>query len=81
LRLTDLKQETAEVYPFETARDPRRLCTDVDENILSKFHLSIKPSSISFERDFLFCSRINVPIRGRMSDEALSNILFMHENP
>ncbi|MES1906700.1 MAG: hypothetical protein MHPSP_004823, partial [Paramarteilia canceri] len=60
LKLADLKYDTAEVNPLEAARDPKRFRIDVDEDILSKFFLSIKSSSISCERAFSICSRIYI---------------------
>ena len=63
------------------ARNPKaRKISAIDFDLINDNLLIIKPSSIRPEQVFSVCSRIKTPIRGRMSEKSLSNILFLNLN-
>ena len=67
--------------PMEIARNPKAAKIDNSEYAgLVLFLKTIKPSSISSERAFSVCSRINIPVRGNMADSNFCMLLFLNEN-
>ena len=63
------------------ARNPKaRKISAIDFDLINDNLLIIKPSSIRPEQVFSVCSRIKTPIRGRMSEKSLLNILFFNLN-
>lgn len=65
----------------EILKNPRKFRQDyIDTDLLNDVLLKIKPSSIDCEQAFSVCSRIKIPIRGRLSPKHFNDILFLNMN-
>jgi len=68
------------VDPKEVALNPSKFSSNfVDHEKLCKVLMSIRPSSVSCERCFSLCSRILVPLRGKMNTLSLDSIVFLNQ--
>ena len=70
-----------ETDPMIIAQNPEKYQPDfIDHEYLLACLKNIRPSSISSERAFSVCSRILIPIRGKLSNKNLDIILFLNKN-
>lgn len=72
---------SADVDLIEVALNAKKfLPNKIDKDAIVENIINIKPSSITCERAFSVCSRIMVPMRGRLSSKHFHKILFMQQN-
>lgn len=64
----------------DKAKNPEKHMKSFCKDKLLKISLNVRPTSVSCERTFSLCSRICIPLRGRMSEETLNIIVFLNEN-
>ena len=66
---------------YEIALNPKKFRSGfIDKDKIYEFLKNIRPSSITCERAFSVCSRIQIPIRGRLGTKHFNNILFINQN-